>query len=130
MAIAANDLVIVNSPVAFALPVSEMPLTGRVESAGPSVVAWANGKRTTYTDSTLQLAKVLASPVAAPLLNQRVLLGAGFPNPGQRNEGIVVAAFALETDGAVDLGDFVIVRTDDGMFIFFPAASVTIVQSS
>lgn len=114
MALAANDIVITFASTS--LPHSALPLRGSVESTGPTLVNWEDGSTATYTvDGQLRKLIPLNDP-ANNIVTSRVRLGVGAPNKGQRAEGVVVAAFGLETPAGANLNDFVTIQFDDGSF--------------
>jgi hypothetical protein len=131
MAFAANDLVINRSVVtaSYLVPALESPLLGAVEdvTAGPTDVDWSDGSRVTYTADG-QLLKIIGADASTnALIGSRVRL-TPISNAGQRAEGIVMWGIGLADSAAVDQGDFVLVKFDNGTFVLVPVADVAVVS--
>lgn len=125
MALSADDYVM-NFASVNAIKWPTGPLIGRVEDVSSGIVVdWADGNRQTYADDTTLLKVLVASSSTA--LFSRARVGATYPNPGGRGEGVIVSIVGIE-DNVGNTIDVAVLEFDSGGFIALPTAAFVILS--
>lgn len=137
MAALAAGVLVVPAAALFSFAQGQLPIFGVCQSAvaGPPptavVIDWTNGTQTTYAVSLSGLSSVLYQVLAptSPSIVGSVVQLTGFPNPGQRFQGVVVNQFHIEDPSGTDSGEWITVHTPAG-YVSAVYAAVTVVAAA